>query len=482
MTDNKNKYETLFEQYAQWLENWLIKQSLPWLRCHKRPILLGLIATGIVGALLSFLLPILRNSHPTNVLQKLKEQVIGLERKLQVLEEQQQGFRTQFDLLQNIYYQGRIPLLCLELNDRKMSLADTKLFWIKENTLKLSRLYFLGAEQTQEILASHNLFCRYRINQGTQQEVIGIGETVVIPLPAGNDRFSLEFFEIRFTSQQQKQFHGFAYFTVYLDKEVPQLDVVLNPTRLDIHVVEKQSGILKLQVDMDNGRSIIVAEPKTYAPFRWSKSLEGEEFQLDEKYWHDWQRLTVLVEDVAGNTKQRVFKRLPSLRIEQKSGMSCGVPVVLRVTADPQLSSHAQVHLYLERLLNGQFVFYRETVLGPLSLPEGSYRARVFVKEEGERGVDSEAVVFHVDTSPPQGHLILAQDKQTLLWKLSTPEDKINCWTTVEWQGRFLVLKSTQREGQCELPADFGRLSVQATLRDEAGNETVLTKSWPEAK
>ena len=121
MAEKKDKYVDTFDQYSQWLEKWLIQESLPWARRHKRwAFVIVSLLTGFLCLLFISLFPSRKAVSQDVSLQKFQGQIDSLTQKLQKLEEMYASLQTQLELLKQAYYQGRMPLLKMEINDLKL--------------------------------------------------------------------------------------------------------------------------------------------------------------------------------------------------------------------------------------------------------------------------------------------------------------------------------------------------------------------------
>jgi hypothetical protein len=408
--------------------------------------------------------------------QKIAGETEALRTRVSQLESQLLALQKQLEFFRQTVYLGKLPLQQLEVNGRQVSLMETRVVWIRDNSLKLARLKFVAGDNN-DLVAQRNLQCRYTVNDGLEQRAAGIGDILVIPLPARESKFVLKFSEIRFQDTGQNELVGFAQFTVRLDTTLPKSQMYLHDDSLEIVVQEQESGVANLQLS-DSAGQTWRSTPQEHGVFQWQKDGESWRIRIALKELGQLQKLQLTVSDVAGNVEEESFGRLTRVQLEKSVSAALSLPVVLKVSSPLPLGAGTQVCLHIEQFTGGEFRFFQEMTNGPLTLPEGLYRVQAFAKEGELRGPYSEPVVFRVDTTPPQGILRLSEKEADILWQIETTESGIEILTSVEWEGGFLALKMSGKAGHCEVPLPCQQATVRSLLRDEAGNETTLTQVW----
>ena len=385
------------------------------------------------------------------------------------------SLEKQLDRLKQINQLGRIPLSQMNINGRDVTLLKSRIFWIRKHTLKLSRLKFGAADDRQSILAITNIRCRYSLNKKPQQECSDIQGILVIPLPSNQAKFTIWFPQITFNDSSETEYMGFAFFTVIIDTHPPKIQTKLQDKVLDIFVEEKEA-IHQILLRLDGYKTFTIS-PKHHKGFRWISGVRHQ-LRIPLARLGEWKKMEIIATDLAGNEDQRILRKLPKPQIMQKSGIILNLPVVLKITYPITPSSHSQLHLEIERFQGGSYKHLKETAAGPLNLADGLYRAKAFLIESGERGPCSDPLIFRVDNVAPKGTIKLERKAKELHWEIKTNEEKISIKSSAKWENGLLALDVHGHKGSCPIPEKAKRIVIEVILRDQAGNETNIIKTW----
>ena len=342
--------------------------------------------------------------------------------------------------------------------------------------IELTQLRFQDGTSDETLLAQTIVRCQYTLAQGSTQTLEGEDNRLVLKLPAKDIKFGVQLKNIHFIGANGQNYTGFGFFEVQIDSRPPQLKAAIDKGTLTLEMQDENSGIASLTLMID-GKSKKQLTP-TSSAVPWQRNGSSYRLALPLASLSDWQNLDLVLRDGAGNTASTSLGRLPRLQIDQASGKAFTLPIVLPIVRPEYVGADTQTFLYIEQLSEGSYRFYRELLAGPLLLPEGVFRARAFLRKNGKTGPYSEAVVFRVDTTPPQGQISLEQKQDNLAWKIITRETEVTIATTIRQQQRLLALNVTGPTGSCRLDDRSKPVQIEVTLQDQAGNRSRLTKEW----
>ncbi len=470
-----DKSVEFFERYTNWIES---QDSLQIILKFFRKYFLAatFVSLVLIGSIhfASTLLNETKKSSPAieeqrQTIAKMFQQILHLEKNVNSLQKEILFLKKYISLhdlkLHQVNIQG------------KSFKPSGKTIWISQPQITLSNFVFQNTIRKNFIYVQEIISGEIKLND----QAISLKNSlqkISLELTAGLDSYDLQILKLRFKDISGTIFSGAGSLTIKKDNQAPILKKNLTLDHLRIHIQDQESGWKNLRLTTLPHQQIFEASQDNKGIFSLEEKEEGVFLSLPWKDLGSWESIQVLAFDMTGNTSQTEIKQLPRPKIDMISGKSVSLPVVLPVSSSQAPEPLVQSRIFLEKYQNGSFEFFKDVTAGPINLGEGLYRAKAFFQEDSFRGPFSDSILFTVDNTAPTGKIILEKKDTFLHWEIETYEENIEIQTTVRANQKILALNIEGKQSKCEISNDFPQVEVQVTLKDAAGNETKITKTW----
>lgn len=470
-----DKSVEFFERYTNWIES---QDSLQTILKFFRKYFLAVtfVSLVLIGTIhfTSTLLNETKKSSPAieeqrRAIAKMSQQIVDLEESVNSLQKEILFLKKYISLhdlkLHQVNIQG------------KPFKASGKTIWTSQGEVTLSNFVFQNTIRKNFIYAQEIISGEIKLND----QAISLKNSlqkISLELTPRSDSYHLQILKLRFKDISGTIFSGAGSLTIKKDNQAPILKKNLTLDHLQIHIQDRESGWKKLHLTTLPNQKIFEASQDNKGVFFLEEKETGVFISLSWKDLGSWESIQVLAQDMTGNTTQAEIKQLPRPKIDMISGKSVSLPVVLPVSSSLTPDPLVQSRIFLEKYQNGSFEFFKDVTAGPINLGEGLYRAKAFFQEGSFRGPFSDSILFTVDNTPPTGKITLEKKDTFLHWEIETYEKNIQIETTVRGNQEILALNIEGKQSKCEISNDFPQVEIQVTLKDAAGNETKINKTW----